>query len=331
MLTMRSALLALCLGLVVTGVVANRPAGPPASPPEGSYTALADIPDPAPLPRPGPDAATGSLSVDCGRNERGHRNTDNVVVSPGLVGGAHHTHDYVGNVSTDALSTDRSLAAAATTCAGGDRSAYYWPVLRRLDRHGPDADAHGGGRHGNTGEILVPSAVRVEFHGSPVSQVLVPPKGLRMITGDPVAATTDRGLARAQWGCSGHPERFTTDYPTCPAGSGVTRTFDFPSCWNGLHTDSPDHRSHIVFPLADGGCPRATFPVPRLRLTLTYDIPAGVRFAVDSFPEQRRAPVTDHAMFIGVLSDARRAALTDCVNEGRRCRAVRPGAPGASG
>jgi hypothetical protein len=33
----------------------------------------------------------------------------------------------------------------------------------------------------------------------------------------------------------------------------------FPNCWDGLNNDSPDHRSHVVYPMNDK-CP-ATHPV----------------------------------------------------------------------
>ncbi|MFD8748998.1 DUF1996 domain-containing protein [Streptomyces sp. NPDC059616] len=315
-------ILPVTLGLVVfLGVMtfgAGRAATVSGAPADDKYVDIGTV-LPTRAPAAGPDASTGSYTVDCGRNEQGHYNMDNFVISPGVVNGAHHTHDYVGNLSTDALSTDRSLAAADTTCAGGDRSTYYWPVLRRLDRTG-DAHKAGVGAHGNTGEVVTASSVRVEFRGNPVSSVVGMPRFMRLITGDPVAATTDRANVRAQWGCSGYPDRFTQNYARCPQGSGPTRTLDFPSCWNGLATDSPDHRAHAQFPAADGTCPRATFPVPQLRVTLTYELPEGTPFAVDSFPEQLRDPITDHAMFVNVMTGDRMAELVRCINEDRQCK-----------
>ncbi|MER5176961.1 DUF1996 domain-containing protein [Streptomyces sp. NPDC002896] len=291
-----------------------------AAPTDEQYVDIASV-APTASPADGPDASTGTFTEDCGRNENGHLNADNVVVSPGVTGGAHHTHDYVGNLSTNALSSNESLAAAGTTCVGGDRSTYYWPVVRRLDRTGTDAHAVGGGMDGNSGEILTPSSVRIEFRGNPVSKVVAMPRFLKLVTGDPVAVVTGDARVRAQWGCSGHAGRFTTKYTLCPEGSGPTRTLDFPSCWDGLSTDSADHRTHVVFPAANGVCPRATFPVPQLRITIAYDLPHGTRYAVDSFPEQHRDPKTDHAMFIDVMTDRQMAALVRCVNEGRHCRA----------
>ncbi|MGW7097915.1 DUF1996 domain-containing protein [Streptomyces sp. NPDC054883] len=307
-------------GLTAAVLGASRAAGPGAGSVAADFAAPHDmLPEPGLLPA-GPDASTGTVTVDCGRNGEGHYNQDNLVVSPGLRAGAHHTHAYVGNLSTDALSTDASLAGAPTSCAGGDRSTYYWPVLRRTDRPGRDPHESAAG-HGNTGEILPESAVTVEFRGSPVGKVVPMPRFLRAVTGDAVAYTAGGGAdVRARWGCSGSPGLASAHYPRCPAGQRVTRTLVFPSCWNGLDNDSPGHRSHLRFPTSSGVCPQGTFPVPQLRISLAYDVPPGAPFALDSFPEQLHSPKTDHAMFVNVMTDAQMRGVADCLNEGRGCR-----------
>ncbi|WP_406194956.1 DUF1996 domain-containing protein [Kitasatospora sp. NBC_01560] len=312
-------LLCLALGLSLLAVRLWPAPAPPADYVAISAVSAEAAPEPA-----GPDASTGSYAEDCGRNREGHRNADNVVISPGVVGGAHHVHDYVGNVSTDASSTDATLVAAGTTCTGGDRSSYYWPVLRRTDRtaeagpHGPHAPADGG--HGNTGEILTPETVSVEYRGNPWSKVVPMPRFLRLLEGDPTAATDGGADARARWGCSGFPGRTTTRYPLCPAGSLLTRTLDFPSCWDGRRTDSPNHRAHTVFPTASGVCPPHTFPIPQLRVTVGYRPPPGTTFALDAFPEQQHSPLTDHGVFVGLMSDGQMASVVACLNQDRTCR-----------
>ncbi|MFD9732854.1 DUF1996 domain-containing protein [Umezawaea sp. NPDC059074] len=268
---------------------------------------------------PGPDASTGVFTSSCGRNDERHLNADNPVISPNVRNGAHHTHEYVGNLTTDAFSTPESLAAGASTCADGDLSAYFWPVLRLTDGEGHDAHAEGGGVHGNTGEVLPPESVVLTFTGNPVSKVVPMPRFLRTITGNPSAATSDGLNANAKWGCSGFPDRFTMKYPKCPAGASVTRTFDFPNCWDGRNVDSYSHRDHVVPAAANGACPAMTFPVPRLRMVVSYAVPAGRPFAVDSFPDEHRDPMTDHAMFVNVFPDEVMAGLAACVNEGRAC------------
>lgn len=81
-------------------------------------------------PKPENDATTGTFTVNCGRNENGHFNPDNFIAQPGVRNGAQHLHDYVGNLSTNADSNNKSLQKAGTTCKNGDKSTYYWPVLR---------------------------------------------------------------------------------------------------------------------------------------------------------------------------------------------------------
>ncbi|WP_392894650.1 DUF1996 domain-containing protein [Streptomyces sp. LN699] len=308
-------------GLTAAALGASRAAGPrDAGVGAEDFVDMRDVaPAPAP-PAAGPGASTGSVVVDCGRNREHHYNEDNLVISPGLRAGAHHTHAYVGNLSTDAMSTDASLAAAPTSCTGGDRSTYYWPVLRRTDRAGTDGH-EGSAGHGNAGEILPETTVGVEFRGNPVSDVVPMPRFLRAVTGDAVAYTAaDDADVRARWGCSGSPDRSTTRYPRCPAGERLTRTLVFPSCWNGLDTESPGHRSHLVFPADNGVCPQGAFPVPQLRVSLAYEVPAGAPIALDSFPEQRHSPKTDHAMFVNVMTEGRMRAVVDCLNTGRTCR-----------
>nr|WP_235921485.1 DUF1996 domain-containing protein [Lentzea tibetensis] len=78
-------------------------------------------------------ATTGTFTVDCGRNENEHFNPDNFIAQPGVRNGAQHLHDYVGNLSTNADSNNKSLQKAGTTCKNGDKSAYFWPVIRVLD------------------------------------------------------------------------------------------------------------------------------------------------------------------------------------------------------
>ena len=43
-------------------------------------------------------ASRGTFTARCGRNENKHHNPDNFIVAPGVANGAHHVHDYVGNL-----------------------------------------------------------------------------------------------------------------------------------------------------------------------------------------------------------------------------------------
>ncbi|MEU9790102.1 DUF1996 domain-containing protein [Streptomyces sparsogenes] len=266
-------------------------------------------------------ASTGSFVSECGVNEQAIRNSDNVIVAPGVGNGAHHTHDYVGNKTTNANSTNESLAAGETTCSNGDQSTYYWPVVRVQDgTQEKDANQLGGGLEGNVGRILTPKSSTIEFKGSPVGKVTAMPRFLRIITGDAKAFTNGTANANAHWSCTGFEDRRLTDkYPICPAGSDVVRSFAFQSCWDGRNIDSANHRDHVAFAQEDGSCPNGFQAIPQLVNKITYEVPAGATYAVDGFPEQLHKPITDHDDFINVMSDQLMKKAVDCINSGRKC------------
>ncbi|MFH9467420.1 DUF1996 domain-containing protein [Streptomyces clavifer] len=274
-------------------------------------------------PRNRRGASRGTFSTDCGRNENGKFNPDNVIAAPGVSNGAHHMHDYIGNQATDAFSSDDDLAGGETTCRNqGDRSTYYWPVLRLQNGQDEnDVDADGGGKDQNTGEIQTPSQVTLKFVGSPAGKVTAMPRFLRIITGDAKAFTNGDANANASWSCTGFENRQLKDkYPICPEGSQVVRSFAFQSCWDGRNTDSANHRTHVAFAQDDGRCPSGFRAIPQLVQRIVYDVPPGPGFAVDSFPEQLHKPVTDHGDFINVFDDRLMKKVVSCVNGGRKCR-----------
>jgi len=302
------ALVEVMLLAAVLVVVRWLPAAEPAHATGQERIDIADVPEPGPEPAVLPGASTGTYTWNCGRNEEGHRNSANFVASPGMQPRHLHAHEYVGNRSTDVDSTDASLAAATTTCDNGDLSTYYWPVLM----------VTGAGYPGH-GRVRTPAAVTLTFLGSPAGPVVDMPRFLRATIGN-ARALTEPGIATsATWTCASTPRRRTDRYPRCSAGDQVLRVFEFPSCWDGRRVDSPDHRTHLVAATAGGACPHATFAVPRLRLTVAYDLPAGADFVIDAFPDQHYDPRTDHAFFVNIMPDQVMAAVIRCLNSGRVC------------
>jgi len=272
-------------------------------------------------PRPGRNASRGTFTSQCGRNADGaHRNSDNFITSPGVTNAAHHMHDYVGNTSTDGNATDASLAAAGTTCRFGDKSTYFWPVIRDTTTEGDDADQPGGGADGNLGKIIAPSAVSIQFRGNAQAKVVPMPRFLRIVTGDAKTITNGPANSRAHWTCSGTPNRFSaTQYVLCPRGQLVQRVHDFAGCWNGVDLDSANHRTHVAFADATtGACPAGFKAIPQLRITLSYRVPAGESYAVDSFPEQLRKASTDHDDFESVMPTRLMSMVATMINRGVR-------------
>ncbi|MFJ9134168.1 DUF1996 domain-containing protein [Streptomyces sp. NBC_01281] len=305
--------------------------------PAGNGPVVADFADinsvqpAAQSPRAQNGASTGEFVTSCGVNANGLFNSDNVIVAPGVTNGAHHFHDYVGNQSNNAFASDDDLAKADTTCQDkGDKSTYYWPVLRLQNgTRERDADAAGGGTEGNSGEIVTPKQVTLTFVGNARGKVTAMPRLLRIITGDAKAFVNGTANANASWSCTGFEDRQLKDkYPVCPQGSDVVRTFRFQSCWDGANIDSANHRTHVAFQDAEGNCPGGFKAIPQLVQRIVYDVDApslkdGGRtsplFAVDSFPEQLHKPVTDHGDFINVFDDGLMKDAVDCINQGRKC------------
>lgn len=229
-------------------------------------------------PRQRRGASRGTFTTDCGRNQNGKFNPDNVIVAPGVSNGAHHMHDYVGNQANDAFASDDDLANGQTTCRNqGDKSTYYWPVLRLQNGTAEnDVNADGGGKDQNVGEIQTPSQVTLKFVGNPTGRVTAMPRFLRIITGDAKALTNGDANANASWSCTGFEDRQLKDkYPICPEGSKVVRSFAFQSCWDGQNTDSANHRTHVAFAQKSGRCPSGFRAIPQLVQRIVYDVPPG--------------------------------------------------------
>ncbi|MGP3736307.1 DUF1996 domain-containing protein [Streptomyces sp. GDS52] len=278
----------------------------------------------------GRSGSKGSFTTKCGVNENKIYNSDNIIVAPGVANGAHHMHDYVGNQSNSSLSSDDDLVAAETSCQNqGDKSSYFWPVLRVQDGTQEfDAADQGGGAEGNVGRILQAQEAQLRFVGNKRSKVVAIPKLMRIITGDAKAFTNGLKNANTSYSCTGFEDRQSTDkYVLCPEGSQLVRTSNFQSCWDGQNTDSANHRDHVAFVQADGSCANGFKAIPQLQVRLVYDVPTPTiengqvknPYAVDSFPEQLHKPITDHNDFINVMDESLMNKVVKCINKGKKC------------
>jgi hypothetical protein len=262
--------------------------------------------------------SAGTFDVDCGTNKGNtHSNSANFIVAPGNENGAQHTHDYVGNEDTDGFTDNDSLAAAGTTCTNGDQSTYFWPILRLRNEGSKAVDplnAH------NIGDPVTPVSAQLQFRGNAVDKVTAMPEFLRVLTGNAKSFSQNGTNQNAKWTCTGFEDRITAKYPICPQGSNLVRIADFPGCWDGQNTDSANHRDHVAFADENGQCKDGFEAIPQLRITLTYELPQGVLFALDAFPTEFHSPVTDHNDFVNVMSEELMDQAVDCINSGQQCK-----------
>jgi DNA-directed RNA polymerase specialized sigma24 family protein len=233
-----------------------------------------------------------------------HRNSDNFIVSPGVVHGANHIHDYYGNGTTNAFATVESLRAdSSSECRDPtDISAYWLPALLR------------------DGQPVEPDLALFVWRGydRDIGEVVPMPQGLKMITGSAKASTAQQ--SNAQFTCTGSAAAPRKTIRSCAGRSRLVRIQDFPSCWDGVHLDSPNHRTHVVFQ-RNGGCPASNpVPIPRLRFLFVYPITGAAGVTLSSVPEIGGLSFSDHADVVNLYPTRRMFdAVQDCINAGITC------------
>jgi hypothetical protein len=222
--------------------------------------------------------------------------------------GMSHIHQFIGNTSTDASSTQASLRAGGTTCnPASDKTPYWVPALYK------------------NGALVPPDMVTIYYQGIGAGPAVPFPQGLKMVVGNPLAATPDDNPS-ARWNCEpgGASSR---DFMNCPAGTKLQTYLNFPTCWNGRDLDSADHISHMAWVLNGDICP-ATHPVvvPRVQFLITYPTNGtgltlgGTRNGVNV----TTAPGwTFHGDFWNVWDQAElQRRVQNCINSGIKCGAT---------
>ncbi|MFD5519562.1 DUF1996 domain-containing protein [Streptomyces sp. NPDC127066] len=239
---------------------------------------------------------------------------DDPIVYPGQPGKSHD-HTFMGNTTTSAASTTASLDAGGTTCrAPGDKSAYWMPTLL----------------NGSTPVLPVgPQVIYYKAGVTDYTSVRPFPKGLRFVVGSPMQSAADfrnhRGFVEG-WECG--DSFFNVDFPRqCPNRADVQLNIRFqaPSCWDGKYLDTPNHQSHMAYPVVNPGtnnniCPddhpvalpmiefKMAFPVNGDMSQVRLSSGAGYSFHYDFFnawdPATQRALV-DHCVVGGLQCDAR--------------------------
>jgi hypothetical protein len=272
---------------------------------------------------PDPEATEVTDGVGAFRTvcTQSHSSNDDPLAHPGHPG-MSHLHQFFGSGTTDAYSTTASLMQGGSSCNGGtaNRSAYWSPAM--LDGAGREVQAQWAITYYKSG-----------YGGVAPGDVHQLPAGLRMLSGEPgrTAADTRPSWERdVFWFCQQPQGEVLTgrvaEIPSCPDGSELVMSVQFPQCWDGVHLDSVGHRSHMAHadPSYLGGCP-TTHPVPIPAITENVHWPvtgstAGWRLASDMYdgPGGR----SGHADWWNGWDPAVVAVwMANCVNAGVDCHA----------
>ncbi|KAJ3553094.1 hypothetical protein NM688_g3799 [Phlebia brevispora] len=199
------------------------------------------------------------------------------IVDPGVV--SEHVHDVFGG-SGFSPTYDYNTAVnsqCTTTIIPQDKSNYWVPSGYYVDPNGTFS--------------LMPVSMNIYYLVRPGSDndTIVPfPAGLRMLAGDNERGTYNASSEADQaisYMCLDYNNDHTGDPDwaerpnffdhQCP--DGMRAQAFFPSCWDGQNLDSPDHKSHMAYPIGaynTGLCPD-THPVHLLSLFYEYIMPTG--------------------------------------------------------
>jgi hypothetical protein len=228
-----------------------------------------------------------------------HRGPDDPIVFPGQPGRSHD-HSFVGSVSTNAYSTLSTLQHSATTCRRlGDTAGYWMPTLL--------VDS----------QPTTPTMATIYYRRSTLAAPHAFPSGLKIVAGSSLAvANQDTRIVFWNCGVDGGVKPSSLP-PTCAntTTDALRLHVTFPSCWDGRHLDSLDHKSHMAYP-ARGVCP-ADHPVPTPQITLIYRYPTtgGPLTALAS-----GSALTGHADFFNAWNqDELNRLVTTCLDALRHC------------
>ncbi|KAE8453975.1 hypothetical protein EG329_007751 [Mollisiaceae sp. DMI_Dod_QoI] len=193
------------------------------------------------------------------------------LVQPG-VAPSSHLHQIVGgnsfNVTMDPKNEISSMATC-TTCQFSEDFSNYWTAVmyfkaangtyHRVPQIGNEAfeNANGG--------MTIYYMQDALYNTDQKSKVTAFKQGFRMIIGSPTATTKDEAKRFRQitYTCleefgTRTPERMEFPSKYCPMG--ILTAVRFPTCWDGKNLDSPDHMSHMAYPVngsfeSGGPCP----------------------------------------------------------------------------
>jgi len=184
------------------------------------------------------------------------------IVNPGIAGS--HVHSVVGaNAFRRNMAGYKTGEANATTCnKAKDHSNYWVPQLYHQRSDGKWEMVKWGG----SAIYYQKRACDYSPNARYCNKSFVPlafPEGFRMVAGDPARRTQDdKDFAQKAIsimcidGNGGeHP-----GFPTVKCGTFRSQVY-FPSCWDGVNIDTPDHKSHVAYPAIgdyNGGvCPQS--------------------------------------------------------------------------
>lgn len=237
---------------------------------------------------PGPEQGEGAFRFIC---EPSHNAYDDPIVFPGQPGRAH-LHTFFGNTKADAYSTYASLRTMGDSTCNNllNRSAYWIPAMMN-----------------GAGKVVMPDYIAIYYKGLPSSSPLCSkigkacitlPRGLRYIFGHNMQDSAGHSPSDSMWwncdapNAGGHFANIAQAAKNCPVGARFGMVMTGPSCWDGAHLDSADHRSHMAYTRQNGSgigvCPPThPYVVPHFTIGAWYTTDATLDRSGDESPNAK--------------------------------------------
>lgn len=247
----------------------------------------------------------GQVRISC---RYSHTLNDDPIVYPNQ-DGASHSHDFFGNTLTNSKSNTESLrTTGASTCNGGiaNRSAYWTSSLIDLITHAP----------------IRPIESVFYYKTDKPDTVINPPRGLRMIAGLASAQQEQSGWREIiRYTCN---EKYVGRQASIPQCYGkLTKMVVFPSCWDGINLDSPDHKAHMAY--SDNGVCPSTHPkqIPDITVNVHYQVNGtdNLRLASDNYLGGRGGYSGHADWWNGWNEDVLNVIVNNCLKARKDCHA----------
>ena len=265
-----------------------------------------------------PPKTGGAFRVVCTPS---HMSNDDPLVFPNQKGAAH-THTFFGNTSTNYASDLSNMSATGnSTCKGGliNRSAYWAPSM--IDT--------------SINKAIAPDLAIMYYKTGyvPAGLVNAPPKGLRILAGNP-KATTEAQSSEVGYTCLSRTPFYgwKKSIPNCNVGENMQMKVSFPQCWDGLNLDSPNHQDHMAYSKLSyttaNKCP-TTHPIgiPQISINMNFKVltansAKNWRLASDNYSSIFAGGNSGHADWVSGWNQAFIQGFVDnCLNKGVDCKA----------
>ncbi|KAI9045978.1 DUF1996 and WSC domain-containing protein [Aspergillus affinis] len=198
------------------------------------------------------------------------------IVNPGAVAAHVHTISGGNGFSFDMDYEDARASQCSSCPIKQDLSNYWTPTLYyQAENRSFISVAQAGDGDGTTGGMTV---YYLQRPGPNNDKLHAFPKGFRMLAGDPMKRnnTNDFESEAVSYVClnyNGPAKPETNAFPNYNCPDGLRVQLFFPSCWDGKNLDSPDHRSHMAYPISgaynNGACPKSH---PVHMVSLFYEV-----------------------------------------------------------